>query len=224
MKEGLRVKKGGKVDYIRWDMKKKSPGYVVTDVTDQAHRYLFEPVTFDDDVTLRDLFLIINRNIDFYNDLLRNWCAEIVAEGLSEREKSKCNEDIEYLELYWQLEKDQDADGISLSGYIFPDFHGWGDWDDSTKGGISLGLTPVYEFVDVPIRLRSHLTLIEPCTTGIPPEVNEFKDATYALGQVLHGIIWELSFYGGPKQRCEMRKELIDQVEEIKQRNSNENA
>ena len=229
-KEGLRIKKGGKLAQTRWvyDEEKDAGSYVERDVTEQAVTRLFEPCVIEDGVTLRDIFLLLNTELDIFDTIIRNWCKEIVTEGLN-REKSEKKSEVEYLELYWHIFKDKDYDtGKScLGGYIFPSFHGVGymaeedQYEHDTlmlrKGerqGYGVSFTPASDLMDLPVKLLEEITLYNEEDWKETPQ--KFELGEYSLGHVLYGIIWELSFHGGPAQRDEAAKEIFERVDEIK--------
>lgn len=216
--EGLTIKKGGIVERTRWDSKLKKPTHVTTDVTEKAHHFLFETAKIEDDVTLRDIFLILQRHLGFYDDLLGNWCEEIVTEAFSlpEDQQQETGEGkMQYLELYWMFtESKEDKDRKSLSGFHFPSFHGWGTWEDGTEGGFGVAFTPLYHLLDYPLKLNQEITIYDDIgRMPKPPRV--YHEATYTLGHILYGIIWELSFFGSPAMRDGQREELLGMVTEI---------
>jgi hypothetical protein len=216
--EGLTIKKGGIVERTRWDSKLKKPAYVTTDVTDRAHQFLFEQVTLAEDVTLRDIFLILQRRLEFYDELLGNWCKEIVTEAFSiseDQQQSFTQGGMQYLEVYWMLTESQDEDKVSLSGHHFPAFHGWGTWEDGTEGGYGVEFTPVYQLLDYPVRLNQEMPIYDDIGR-IPKPPRVYQDATYTLGHVLYGIIWELSFFGSPTMRDGQREEIFETISEMK--------
>lgn len=43
-----------------------------------------------------------------------------------------------------------------------------------------------------------------------------FDRSIYTLGDIFYGIIWELSFHGGPKDRIEKSAELKESVDKIR--------
>ncbi len=207
MKE-LVIKKGGIVEYTRWDADQKPPRYVTKDVTDKANRFLFRQAYLEEDVTLRDIFLILQRHLDFYDELLGNWCKDIVAEAFSkDQEEIDKDSDIEYLELYWLLTEDKE--NVSLEGYQLPSFHGHG-----TEGSYGVSLTPAYQLLDCPLKLRQEIYVYNDiCSVAEPPR--SYQNATYTLGDILYVIIWELSFFGSPSMRDKKAEVLLGAATKI---------
>lgn len=211
----LIIKKGG----ILYDADEKK------DITDDLPLRLFEYCELDNDVTLADIFLLINTHMDFCKLVIGNWVDEIVAEGL-DNPTSK-NKDIEYLELYWHFDVEYNKDIKTVAGFNFPGFGGVGfeakediyDGEMLTckKGNrvnYAVEFTPTYELLDLPVKLQNKLYITHWKKAGM--EDVTWNTETFTLGHILYGIIWELSYMGGPEDRDQQREELIDRVEEAK--------
>lgn len=155
MSESLKIVKGGKLIETKWvyDKVKDEGSYVKKDVTDQAIRLLFDKCELDKGITLRDVLLLLNTELEIFNAVFGNWCKEFVTEGLNGA-KSDDNhaKGIDYLELYWHFDVNQEwepyPDGPrqpepgsikarlghsdegdftgkkGLFGYLLPGFHG----------------------------------------------------------------------------------------------------
>jgi hypothetical protein len=181
--ENLILEVGGRLTALHDDQT------TTTDVSDSAPTLLFEPCQLASKVTLRDVFLLISKHIDVFETLLGNWCREFTEEILSAKDFEPTAE-IQHLELVFFLE---DYEG-TLYGMCRPDFHGVGK--DSEK--YSIVLTPSYQLADFPVLLG-----------GVVTEQGDVYRAPFTLGQILHGILWELAFFGSPKSRDEKAEELI---------------
>lgn len=102
--EGLIIKKGGKLIDQEWDG--DIGEYIQTDVTKKAGFHLFRNCKLDQDITLKDILLLIKANIDVMKVVLNNWVEEIVDEGLNGIPNlSEHVRDFDYLEIYWILTK-----------------------------------------------------------------------------------------------------------------------
>jgi len=178
----LIIEVGGKLTALHDDQT------TTTDVSDAAPTLLFEPCELAAKVTLRDIFLLIERHIDVFDKLLGNWCKKLTEEALSARDFEPVSE-IQYLELMFYLELD---DG-NLYGMDRPDFHGVG----KNQEDYSIVFSPTYQIVDLPLVLG-----------GVKTQSGEKYQTTFTLGKILHGILWELSFYGAPKDRDEKAQEI----------------
>jgi len=237
-KEGLKIKKGGTLWRTRWvyDEAKGEGSYVEKDVTERAVTLLFEHCELDAGVTLRDIFLLLKTELGIFDAIIGNWCEEIVNEGLTREKTPDRNSDIEYLELYWHIYKDKDYDTkkSTFGGYIFPQFHGvgflqekdkfdeYGNLEckagDRTPYGISF--TPASDLIDLPIKLDAEVRIYNEDDWKETPQTFELGE--YSLGHILYGVIWELSFHGGPDQRDETAKDLFNSVDEMRKELNNE--
>lgn len=245
-REKLEIRKGGKLVETKWvyDRAKGEGEYVDKDVTDSALRRFFDLCELEEGVTLKDIFLLMNTELDVFDAVIGNWCKEIVTEGLTQPEKPydlTDEEAIEFLELYWHVSYDDGSQfGPSFYGYHRADFHGIGiartkdayhDWvnadgskdimykkGERTPWGISF--TPANELINIPVILAKEFNVFNENTDAPIEKYNEivatFKNPTFSLGHILHGIIWELSFHGGPDKRDDMKKEVFDIVDDIK--------
>ena len=244
MADKLQIRKGGKLIDTKWvfDKEKREGEYQEVDVTDQAIRYLFEPCSLAEDVTLKDIFLLLNSELELFNVVIGNWCKEIVTEGLTGPAKPYDlsiydPEQIEYLKLYYAPEYDVEDKGDVLYGFHRPQFGGEGivlqaDYDYHKQGeripwGISF--TPSNELINIPVKLHNKFTIYEGIMKwdkskgAATRALADFDNPTYTLGGILEGIIWELSFHGGPESRNEKSQELKDIVAKIKTENKDEN-
>ena len=249
-REKLEIRKGGKLVETKWvyDKAVKKGEYVEKDVTDRALRFIFEPCELEEGVTLRDIFLLLNTELDIFDAIFGNWLKEIVTEGLTKPSKPYVfdEEGIEYLELYWSFYYDDGSRyGPSFYGYNRANFHGIGwerkedkffDWLDKdgnkvvehakgsrTNWGICF--TPSNELINIPVKLDTTATVFDDnldhegdhkAKTGWHYPITEYKGASYTLGNIIHGIIWELSFHGGPSSRDKMGAELRQMADDIK--------
>lgn len=240
--EKLEIRKDGKLVETKWvyDEAADLGDYKEFDVTDQAIRKMFEPCVLAEDVTLKDIFLLLNTELEIFDAVIGNWCQEIVTEGLTKPGKpydlSKYDpEQIEYLELSYTPEYSDNVYGTYLSGLLRPDLGGVGvelqndgDMEHYKKGErIPWGvcMTPTNELINIPVKLSDkfdvhHDILNKEVKKSLPypPAIASFKTPEYSLGNILYGIIWELSFHGGPDKRDEFSKDLKKMSDEIKQR------
>jgi hypothetical protein len=245
IKEGIVLSKGGKLFKTDWLYNEKTEeGELVTfDATDIAPRLLFETVSFDDDVTLRDIFRLLNRHIDILEPLLGNWCRELTAEALSGIGPAYSNkydaEGIEYLELTHSFGENTWDGHTESFGNIYPDFGGKGFMlkEDATHGdhtgpeGVTIGheagsriswgleLSSPNTLINIPIKLNPnteiyHTDLSEERTIK-SDKVATLNNLGFSLGQILYGIVWELTFNGPPEVRDDLKAELTGQVKEI---------
>ena|SRR5579862_3738450 len=185
------------------------------DITDISFRHLYDECTLENGVTLRDVFLLLQKNIEVYHAILGNWCDEIVNEGLSgghDDLSDKAN--LDYLELCWNLTEDTDTNNIM--GYHFPEFHGIGkdnDGEGDHQIPYAVDFTPTYKLIDLGLILNTRIT-IRPEFYNLQSPIYHFV-GTFTLGQILYGIIWELSFCGSPTNRDIFKNEVEESAYKI---------
>jgi hypothetical protein len=111
------------------------------------------------------------------------------------------------------------------------DFHGVGhllceDFDygngniypAGTRIHFSVSTTPLRELLGIPIRVNPSISICENDLSAkkYGHELEEIQLMGVNLGQVLHGILWELSWHGGPETQSQFVDELSARVEDIK--------
>jgi hypothetical protein len=219
------IKKGGKLLVLRRHQKINGRGRHVTSL---AHRFLFDDCEIGAGVKLRDIFLLIRSNIKQLDPILGHWCKESVAEGLSRGPKSDKLEDLEYLELY----KTFHAGKKESYGLSRPSFHGVGfklRKDKTDRHGNMLGkkgertqwaisLTPAYKLASLPLRLNTTMRVFDNNfrTMRWGHELAEYGGITYTLGEVLLGVLWELTYHGPPEKRDKFGDELRSRAEKVR--------
>lgn len=226
MSEGMEILPGGRLIETYWyfDEIEQKGEYRKRDVTDRAIRNLWNSCTLAKGVTLRDIFMLIDTQLPAFSSVLGDWCDLIVLEGLKPYVIPEEENDIEYLELYWEVNQ---TDDDTITGLRFPAFHGVGyvleeDTDFAKKGSrvnYAVELTAAYKLSHLPLNLRPKFAVHPDISAFIYGNeykpIIEFKSCEYTLGDILYGIVWELTWFGPPEQR-ELRKEEFDaQIEEI---------
>ncbi|MFN8442695.1 MAG: hypothetical protein U0175_18110 [Caldilineaceae bacterium] len=196
----LTIKSGGKLFFTRWvyDEVANEGRYVEKDVTEQAPHYLFYTCWLDDDILLRDVFLLLKQHLDIFRIVISEWVSEIVAEGLHQPVAQGA--DISYLELYWMF--DYYESEKQLMGNLFPEFHGVGDVDQIPY---SVALTPTNELADLPLRLCRTLRI----WNEDKQELREYEGPEFSLGHILRGILWEMTWHGFPERRDAFKNSLL---------------
>lgn len=173
--------------------------------------YFFHAVEIAPEFTLGDLFDLIDReDVDFLECVLDEPVGALLREA---REAPVSREDlrIEFLAV----------SSVHEDGRLRRDFHGWGPWDEPYEGAweedpeyprsgaISVSLTPVNELLDVPLRYDPEIVFMP----ARAEEQGTRIDIT--LIEFLKAIFFDLTFYGLPDERDELREELRRRVEEI---------
>ncbi len=217
----LLLKKGGKLvghEYGRTNYR---------DRTVAAPTHLFDHCELADDIMLRDVFHLLNRNLKLYDTIFGNWCKEIVTSGLSKRfKRDPKTDDIDFLELYCDIAEHDYGKKYpaSTSGFRRLSFDGVGvlkkDFKDGSgmkKGDtvrFAVELTEPWKLTSYPLKLRKTIEIRREL-----PKKNEliatFRNPEFTLGDILYGIIWELSFYGPPETAKKFAESLNKMRDDI---------
>ena len=207
---------GGILTKVEWVKDKKS-FQIVNDITGKIGWFLNEACIFHPDLIFEDLLLLINKNMNLCQIIINNWVEEICDEGLKNKPKpysKRYNKNkIEYLELYRPLNLNE-PENINVVG-----FHGIGvelkdDAEYFHKKGDriqwSISFTKINHLVKIPFKLNHNIKIYNEKTNDYIYFTDEYKLSSYTLFEVLYWPIWELSFYGPPKQRNKERKKIFD--------------
>lgn len=188
---------------------------------------LFESCSLDKDITLKDIFTLIEKEIDIYKIVLNNWIDEYIEE--SKKPTKEIEKDIEYLELHWGIEEYTYEKNTELCNADFPDFRGKGfiakndEYEDGRlylkKGNrthYAIEFSPVNELMHLPVKLNNKLYIQKSNYDTKTYNKSIEMERTFTLGQILHGIVFELSFTGSPKDRDDKKEDILKTVDEIK--------
>lgn len=202
-----------------------------SDITSRAAEYLFEPVRLDPEVRLADILRLFDACPPLAQVFCRDFAAELVAEARMGPLPQSTEGDppevagIEWLELYWTWTLDTSTSTFGNTHRL--DFCGIGKvlQVDAPNYGASAGdrinwsvsLTPVRELLDLPIRIREELAILEDDidSSNYGGRVQQASLRTATLGQVIHGILYELTFHGDPLQQERFRDELLRRKREV---------
>jgi len=204
---------------------------VARNVAEQAIAYLYEPVTLHPDLTLGDVFKLLEACPSLQEIFRRTWAVQLCEEARKGPLPQSRGSDpaevagIEYLELYWSWALDTSSQtyrsvhGLNLHGIghvLAVDVPTYG-----VKAGErikwSVSLTPVRELLDLPLRLREELTITEDDidAKGYADVIASARCSEVLLGQVIQGVLDELAFHGGPEAQAEFKEELDARVAEV---------
>lgn len=204
---------------------------VDADVTGRAVEFLYEPVTLDPRLTIGAVFRLLDAcpplQQVFRRDFSEELCAEARKGQLPQSRGSDPEEvaGIEYLELHWSWALDTASK--TYSSVYRLDLHGVGpvlQVDAPTYGvkageriNWSVSLTPVRELLDLPLRFRDQFNLTEDDidASAYGDTIGTAQCADVLLGQVIHSVLYELSFHGGPEQQVEFHDELMARKAEV---------
>ncbi len=203
---------------------------VSRDVSARAIEFLFEPVTLAAGVTLSDIFTLLANNPLLVQVYRRDFVEELLAHALKGALKTDnpySPDGMEYLELYQVVELDTGAK--VLAGHERLQFHGIGFemQEDTDMGGYiqpkgsriqwGISLTDVREMLHLPVRINLEVMVCEGDLDAKRwgEKLDTIRLESVTLGQVLHGVLWELSFHGGPSEQTEVLEDLQERKAEL---------
>jgi len=229
----IKITKGGEIMMTVWNS--EAGEFYTENKTSKLSKLLTSNCYLDNDVILRDLFLLAEKHEAFLSLIMPRGFNELVHEGLHVPTEKKASE-IDHLELYWDLRITQEFSEKEdkflevpriLSGGLFPQFHGWGTWladefiKEGTKGGYAISLTPANELINLPLKLGQKGTVYdeEHHKVEVTPGkvLLEYDEVHYSLFHILYGVFWELSWHGTPSQRNSRVAELKEAIKEVKE-------
>lgn len=177
------------------------------DVTSDMPSFLFNECTFENDLTLQDIFDLVEKHQELLSIVIPYHIQEFIAESKSDAEVF--DYDITALEIYRTNDHDN-YEGISeLLSSIY--FHGLSD--KSEDGPIALDFFPVNNIIHLPIiqntefKIHGGLGYKEDGATTY-----DFGNKKFTLMDILYGIFYELSFYGPPIRRDENVKIIKERL------------
>lgn len=205
------------------------PMPAAVDVVATAHRFLFDIVDIDAQVTLGDVFGVFAACPTLVDVFTRDWAQDLLEEALKGPLPDPDGDDqeqrIEYLELYGRWSFDTSTQtfdpmqrlschGVGpVLGRDAPEHH-------KTAGSrIEWGIScaNLRQLLPLPIRVR---TLVNVCESdfdavGYGEVLKTVTLDGVTFGQVIQGLLWELAFHGGPKESTEVNESLKAQIAEI---------
>jgi hypothetical protein len=213
----LKLTNGGNL--YRQDWNSETEKYDLHDITEKAVYYLNHHVELEGNVILKDLFLLINKNLTEFTPVFNNWIEEFTFDALNKQPDT--SDSVDFVQLFWDMTIEDDE---LLDIPAFPNFEGIGiakEGDEHhTPGEIinwGMSFTPIQDFVHVPLRLKDTITVYKEShkNNKYSCDVTTYKTSAYTLFQIIQGIIWGMSFYGGPEQAQEKKNELNEQIRGI---------
>jgi len=197
--------------------------YLQSDVTANFKKYLFNNCEVSEETTLGDLITFMEKDLPFWKSIIPFNLELFIEESKKENKNIDDKEDkIEFLELYQFLETTSSLGKKEFQGILFPNFHGVGfaKKDEtalffSLKKGdrisYSVSMSPINELVHLPVRLNKKSSLIIQEINFKKTQIIELGEGPYSLIGIIYGIFWEISFYGPPVSRNNIKNNLIQQ-------------
>lgn len=196
-----------------------SPGTEESEITHCAHEFLFDAVTVDPGTTLADVFRLLEASpvlkLVFASWFIEALCVE-AHKGPKRRPADPPEETVEALELIPQWRRDARTRTYEQTGRLL--MHGIGpvlpdgcpefNVPPGGRQGWDVSLSPLRELLELPVRVNHTLDIVvenrRSKAGGVTVEHGRL--ATVTLGQVLDGLLWELSFFGGPAGQARHRR------------------
>ncbi|CAG2160399.1 hypothetical protein [Cupriavidus numazuensis] len=213
---------GGALAYRTQGAQGEATGVLGTmDVTRHAVAYLWEPVHFDGEVCVRDTFSLLEANPILLDVFARLHAAAFLAEakdGTAVPYTGEYNPDgIEYLELYFTAERDAATGALVESHQLWLRAVGYELRDDVRRGAVvefekgnripwSIMFMPVTDLLNIPLRFNPVVSV--DTGAGDHGAAAPVLVAAPTLGQVIHGVLWELAFNGPPEQRNDSARQV----------------
>lgn len=193
----------GKIYIETWNSKKKENQKKFLNpkkVLNILH-YLQYPVALVEGFTLRDLF----KTVILYPrlQLIDNYFFDYVDEYRASPDKG-CGTDDEIFAINLTKEIELDEDSSYMNDSISVDGQG-------EKDTYAIDFSPLSELLDLPLNLNNAEVLT---TSYSSTKKTKFAKAEYeadfTLWEVLHSVIWELSFHGIPKERDKNGQHILE--------------
>ena len=200
----VEIRKCGDLYYTVW----KDGEWVERNVSETINSHFFDPCYFEDGLTLKDIFDVVEPNIDMFNIMIPY---EHIKEHIEEA-KTACLPTEDYSEkmdllLSWCIEHDKEF--RELSTYIA--FDGTPKDEKEEHGKYGLDFLPVSNIINCEIRQNTNFNVWR--GLGYSLEISQeplikLDCRSFTLLEVIHSIFWELSFYGPPEERDKKGAEL----------------
>lgn len=207
----------GKIIHPNWiyDNLTTEGNYYYFDFTEYISEVLFDRISFAKDLRLKDIFHLVQNNIDFLEPVIKNYCREYCQVGLTDiqlYDPTYSDENIEYLELYKFVEITRDyefpeSEKLCIESVDQLHFHGIGhelqsDTNHHLKGSRinwSISYNKVNELSDTPIIINRDTMFYDNNFDKDGPKV--YKGENPKLIDVIHAIFFELSWDGDPTKK-----------------------
>jgi len=218
----VRVSKGGKLLADKWvydEEAEKGHFERDIDVSENAVYFLMRNCGIEEGIVFEDI-LLLTESLDLYPVLSPlftrgPWLKELVDEGLTPDLFN--NSSIDELIIGWicSIQDDYENEGQSvLETYV----HTYGkiNNDNDTYG---IDFTPLYELKNCKIVLAREVEISDEQRASFDkdnyPTVIAKTHKEFTLFEILHGLFWELSFHGSPKNRQEKLEEIQESIRQI---------
>jgi hypothetical protein len=211
----VEIRKGGELFYTDWE----DGEWIETNVTETINNHLFDPCYFADDLILKDIFDVVEPNIDLFKIMMPyEQIDKIITES-----KTACSpennekQDISLL-LGWCVEHEKEFKELAVHTTFDGVTHEDREQEiegDIGNGRIGLDFLPANHLIDCEIRQNTRFDVWGGIGYGI--EVSKeplmrLDCKSFTLLEVIYGIFFELSFHGPPRERERRGNELVETI------------
>ncbi|GEM_PF-3561166 len=189
----------------------------LTKVKGGIFRKMNDPVEIADDVTFGDFFKLLIKEKELVNTIFTATLYGVPFDLLIKdfkRKDKKDDPEIHYLEIYWNV--DLDEEGIMIE----PEFQCYGRWnsneDPDHSGLIGLDFTPISELKYSPLKLNENLEIYGSQIKHDKANLILATTKKFTLYEIIDAVLFELSWYGTPETRDKEGKAILEEVRNIK--------
>jgi len=162
--ETLIIRPGGFLEESRWD--KDLENWTLNDVTDNLPMLLYDKCILDEDLTLKDIILLCKKQEDLFKIIQRknffNEYIDYLLEEDFEEEEFDDTLEVRGCEINFTLDMDLVSNqDTSTYSYFHFDFYGIDTKEPNTEIGIGVIGHNVRKYINLPIRLKEYMYLID---------------------------------------------------------------
>jgi hypothetical protein len=186
----------------------------LTKIKGGIFRRMNEYVEIADNVTFGDFFKFLIKEKNLINLIFAASMYGVSFDLLINDFKRKFelkDDEIQYLEICWYVDYDNDELVID------PHFHGISKKEENNFNEMPIGLdfVSIYKLKNYPLKLNEVLEIIDNSTW--PDESRTILKSTkqYTLYDIIHSVLYELTWYGTPAMRDKEKKTILDVVRKM---------
>ncbi|MEI6137610.1 MAG: hypothetical protein WCP85_00010 [Mariniphaga sp.] len=189
----------------------------LTKVKGGIFRKMNDTVEIADDVTFGDFFKFLIKEKELVNIIfmasLYGVPFDLLIKDFNRKDKID-DPEIHVLEIYWDVDFDPDGIVIEADMQCFGRWNGNEDTDHS--GLIGLDFTPINELTNSPLKLNEHFEIYNSKIKHNKENLIISTTRKFTLYEIIHAILFELSWYGTPETRDKEGKTILEEVRKIK--------
>lgn len=172
--------------------------------------------TIKENFTLGDLFSFVEKNENLKSFLKSySWCHHIDEFHKQAQEKTNSNKKLKFIQIHPIFDCHSFDKEASL--HIYPAMSVVGENEEGIEVNYCPSFIPMGELKDLPMKIERSIPIGSPLGSKKYKKYEEFYKAeiTFSLLDILDSIYWEISFYGGPKEKQELADTLDKRVKDL---------